>query len=149
MSSDFVEDPSVQTPLSVFRSVEEAERDTERWLTYLAEKGRHGWERVGPLQLRTQPTPNLPCRLLGMTGESPRGGHLPLFMLMAGKRRRRRYWQSITRDVVTGEIHSPEVARQGGGQRSGWVPETVASGAAITTAAMNSVWRAGDWHRAP
>lgn len=112
MSSDFVEDPSVQTPLSVFRSVEEAERDTERWLTYLAEKGRHGWERVEPLQLRTQPTPNLPCRLLGMTGESPRGGHLPLFMLMAGKRRRRRYWQYITRDVATGEIHSPEVALQ-------------------------------------
>ena len=110
MPPDLVENPSAQVPLHVFQSGEEAERYTERWLTHLAENGRHGWERVEPLQLKTQPTPNLPCRLLGMTGENPGGGHSPLFMLMAGKRRRRRYWQYITRDVVTGEIHSPEVA---------------------------------------
>ena len=110
MPNDFVDHPSAQASLNVFTSVEEAERDAERWLTYLAENGRYGWERVEPLQLKAQPTSNLPCRLLGMTGKNPRGGFSPVFMLMAGKRRRRRYWQYITRDVVSGEIHSPEVA---------------------------------------
>ncbi len=110
MVSEVGKDSSVGTTPLVSSSVEEAEREAKRWLTHLAENGRYDWEWVEPLQLKTQPTPNLPCRLLGIPGENPGGGHSPLFMLMAGKRRRRRYWQYTTRDVVSGEIHSPEVA---------------------------------------
>ena len=88
----------------------EAEGEAARWLAYLVDHGRYEWERVEPLQLKAQPTPNLPCRLLGISGENPNGGYSPLFMLMAGKRRRRRYWQYITREAASGEIRLPQQA---------------------------------------
>ena len=94
----------------VCRSTEEAEREASRWLAHLADTGRHDWKRVEPLQIKARPTHNLPCRVLGIAGENSDGGYSPLFMLMAGIRRRRRYWQYTTRDVVSGEIHSPEKA---------------------------------------
>lgn len=88
----------------------EAEKEATKWLAYLVDHGRYEWEWVEPLQLKARPTPNLPCRLLGISGENPDGGHSPLFMLMAGKRRRRRYWQYVTRETGSGEIHPPEQA---------------------------------------
>ena len=93
-------------------SVEEAQREANRWLAFLMDNSRHDWKWVDSLQIKSQPTTNLPCRVVGIAAQNPGGGYWPLFMLKAGKRRRRRYWQYTSRDVVSGRIESPETAME-------------------------------------
>lgn len=110
MPSESGEDSPVATRPVFSGSAEEAESEATRWLDCLVESGRYDWEWVEPLQIKAQPTPNLPCRVLGIAAQNPDGGHSPLLMLMAGKRRRRRYWQYTTREVGSGKIHPQETA---------------------------------------
>ena len=93
------------TPISApVRSRHEAEEEAAEWLDWLVEHGEHGWIRTSRLGLRAQPTQNLPCHLLAATMESG-SGYMPFLMLMAGKKRRNRYWQYTTKDPLTGLPH--------------------------------------------
>ena len=97
------ETTSISAPV---RSRHEAEEEAAEWLDWLVEHGQHGWTRTSRLGLRAQPTQNLPCHLLATTMESGARGHMPFLMLMAGKKRRNRYWQYTTKDPLTGLPHS-------------------------------------------
>ena len=88
----------------------EALAQAEQWLDWLVESGEHGWRRTSPTSVAADPTPNLPCRVLAATRDVDGVGHLPCLMLMAGKRRRNRYWQHATVDVETGVPHPKDKA---------------------------------------
>lgn len=91
-------------------SERDAETEAGSWLDWLGEHGRHEWTRVSDLISTCRPTRNLPCRLLAATAEIDGGDRAPYLILMAGKKRRNRYWQYATRDVFTGVPHSREKA---------------------------------------
>ena len=88
----------------------QAREEAEGWLDWLVEHGEHNWKRTSVTGLRSQPIPELPCRILAATTEVTGGGHLPFLMLMAGRKRNNRYWQYTTQDLETGVPHPREQA---------------------------------------
>ena len=95
---------------SPLQSRREAREEAEGWLDWLVEHGAHNWVRTSAMGLRSQPTPELPCRILAATAKVEGCGYLPFLMLMAGRKRNNRYWQYTTQDLETGVPHPREQA---------------------------------------